>query len=62
MQAVGAAGGFAIGVAFDELAGAGLDAAKQARLKAAGAHLVVADYAASVLLLEAIGGQPASPS
>lgn len=62
MQAVCAAGGFAIGVAFDELAGAGLDAAKQARLQAAGAHLVVADYAARALLLQAIDGQPASPS
>ena len=62
MQAVCAAGGFAVGVAFDELAGAGLDAAKQARLQAAGAHLVVADYAATALLLQAIGGQPASPS
>ena len=60
MQAVCAAGGFAIGVAFDELAGAGPDAGKRKRLLAAGAHLVVTDYTAAAPLLQAISGQPAA--
>jgi len=60
MQAVCAAGGFAIGVAFNELAGAGPDAGKRERLLAAGAHLVVTDYTAAAPLLQAISGQPAA--
>ena len=60
MQAVCAAGGFAVGVAFDELAGAGLDAGKRDRLLAAGAHLVVGDYALPGGILQAISGQPAA--
>jgi len=60
MQAVCAAGGFAIGVAFNELAGAGPDAGKRERLLAAGAHLVVTDYTAAAPLLQAIIGQPAA--
>ena len=60
MQAVCGAGGFAIGVAFDELAGAGPDAGKRERLLAAGAHLVVTDYTAAAPLLQALSGQPAA--